>query len=177
MKMNDASNDTVLDPKTMVYPDCLIIESPELKKMHLILGESILTVFFWGCWFYLWLPLISLALWMLGFHFFYHHMVQLGGLGGFVKHLKILVSGISVFSGSLAIWSLYNFKRYGSYNRRTSILLTNDAKLVSFFVIPQQIIHKIRLSKRTVFHFNENNSIRKVDLSVRKKSADFSQRS
>jgi hypothetical protein len=76
------------------YPDNLIIDRPDLKSRPLIFGEQLLTLIFWGFWFYLWLPFISVLAWAFGFHIFYSHMIALGGFAGFLKQLNVFFGGI-----------------------------------------------------------------------------------
>jgi len=147
------------------YPDCLIIERPDLKSRPLLLGEGLLTLMFWGFWFYLWLPLISLLAWGFGFRIFYNQMVALGGFSGFFQQLHLFTSGVALVSGVMAIWSLYNLKRYGLYNRRNRPLQTDLDQLAAMLNMPSQQLAVIQQAKRIVFSFTEDNSIKMIDLS------------
>jgi len=134
------------------YPECLIINDPDLKSMPVVFGEGILTIIFWGLWFYLWLPLISALAWLFGFHMLYSYIVELGGLEGFLKQLDVFCSGIVVSSAVLILWSFYNLKRYGAYNRRTIALQTNDEALMKRFSLTKdQLIHMRKAKRVTVF--------------------------
>ncbi|HEB50383.1 MAG TPA: poly-beta-1,6-N-acetyl-D-glucosamine biosynthesis protein PgaD [Desulfobulbus sp.] len=115
------------------YPDNLIINRPDLKSKPLILGEQLLTIIFWGFWFYLWLPLISVIAWLLGFRILYTHLMELGGVDNFFAQFDTFSRGVALASGLLACWSFYNLKRYGSYNRRTAVLKTDVARLKKDF--------------------------------------------
>lgn len=152
----------VTDDNGRPYPDCLIIDQPDLKSRPLILGEGVLTIFFWGFWFYLWLPLVSLLAWWLGYQIFYRQMVELGGFSGFIEQLNIFGSGVALVSGAMAIWSFYNLKRYGSYNRRNRFLETDMDALAETFSIPVQKLPQIQQAKRIVFTFTEDDSIEEV---------------
>ena len=135
------------------YPDCLIINEPDLKSMPIIFGEGILTVLFWGLWFYLWLPLISALAWLFGFRLFYSYFVALGGFEGFIRQLNVFCSGVVLSSGMLALWSFYNLKRYGSYNRRTIALRTNDKALMRRFSLTEGQLNHMRKAKRVTVFF------------------------
>ncbi len=144
------------------YPDDLIINRPELKSMPLIFGEGILTLLFWGFWFYLWLPLISVVAWLLGFQVLYSHIMALGGLDEFFVQLNIFSIGIFSASGILALWSFYNLKRYGAYNRRNKIYRTDLHGLAAHLSLSTRELVKIQQAKTIHFSFNEQGEIRTI---------------
>jgi len=165
MTYNFADNvEPVTDADGQPYPDCLIIDRPDLKSMPLLQGERILTVIFWGFWFYLWLPLVSLLAWGFGFQIFYKQMIALGGFHGFIQQLSVFTSGVALVSGAIALWSLYNLKRYGSYNRRNRLLETDMAQLAASFNMPSRKLTEIQEAGRIVFSFAEDDAIKDVDL-------------
>jgi len=135
------------------YPECLIINDPDLKSMPVIFGEGILTIVFWGLWFYLWLPLISALAWLFGFHILYSYIVELGGLEGFLRQLNVFCSGIVMSSAMLVLWSFYNLKRYGAYNRRNIALQTNDEALMKRFSLTEGQLNHMRRAKRVTVYF------------------------
>lgn len=153
------------DDPLLDYPDSLIINRPDLKSRTLIFGEEIVTLIFWGFWFYLWLPLISLIAWLLGFRLLYIHMVELGGFDGFLEQLDTFTLGIALVSGTLACWSLYNLKRYGKYKRRNKILVTDLGKLTEEFSITTQDLQHIQQAKRITFSFDEQQEISGIETS------------
>ncbi len=149
----------VQDDPLLDYPENLIISRPDLKSRALLFGEGILTVLFWGFWVYLWLPLISVIAWLLGFRILYIHMVELGGFDGFLQQLDTFSIGIGLLSGSLALWSLYNLKRYGSYNRRNKVEWTDMEKLAADFSLTTREVSEIQQAKIVSFHFDEQDVI------------------
>ena len=151
-----------IDDPLQNYPEKLIINRPDLKSMPLIFGERILTLLFWGFWFYLWLPLISVIAWLLGFQILYLHIMELGGLDEFFVQLNIFSIGIFAASGILALWSFYNLKRYGAYNRRNKVYYTDLHGLASHLSITTQDLHRIQQAKILHFSFNEQGDIRAI---------------
>jgi len=141
------------------YPDNLIINRPDLKTLLLLIGEQILTVLFWGFWIYLWLPLISLIAWLLGFSVFYFHMVKLGGFQGLLQQLNVFTSGVGLLSGSLVLWSFYNMKRYGRHNRRVHILSTDLEALSRTYDMNRSDLERIQRAKKICFAFREDGSL------------------
>lgn len=158
-----ATREVTTDNLLQGYPEKLIINRPDLKSQTLIFGEEILTIIFWGFWFYLWLPLISLIAWLLGFRFFHTHMVELGGLEGFMNQIDTFTIGIVLASGILATWSFYNLRRYGSYNRRNKILSTDLKKLRDDFSVTSQDFDTIQQAKRISLSFDEQNEINAIE--------------
>ncbi len=152
-------NKTTVDDPLQNYPDKLIINRPDLKSKPLLFGEGVLTLLFWGFWFYLWLPLISVVAWLLGFKILYSHIMALGGLNEFLVQLNIFSIGIFAASGILALWSFYNLKRYGAYNRRNKIYYTDLHGLASHLSLTAQELQKIQHEKILHFSFNEKGDI------------------
>ena len=144
------------------YPDDLIINRPDLKSRPLIFGEGVLTLIFWGFWFYLWLPLISVVAWLLGFRILYSHIMALGGLDEFLVQLNIFSIGIFAASGILALWSFYNLKRYGTYNRRNKIYCTDLHGLATHLSLSTGELAEIQQAKTLIFSFNEQGDIRTI---------------
>jgi len=147
-----------MDP-LLDYPDDLIINRPDLKSRPLIFGEGILTLLFWGIWFYLWLPLISVVAWLLGFRILYSHIMALGGLDEFLVQLNIFSIGIFAASGILALWSFYNLKRYGAYNRRNKIYCTDLHGLAAHLSLSARELAEIQQAKTLHFSFNKRGNI------------------
>ncbi len=156
-------NKTTVDDPLHNYPDKLIINRPDLKSRPLLFGEGILTLLFWGFWFYLWLPLISVVAWLLGFKILYSHIIALGGLDEFLVQLNIFSIGIFSASGILALWSFYNLKRYGAYNRRNKVYTTDLHGLAAHFSLTTQELQKIQQEKILHFSFNERGNISMIE--------------
>jgi biofilm PGA synthesis protein PgaD len=148
------------------YPENLIINRPDLKSKPLIFGERILTLIFWGFWFYLWLPLISVVAWLLGFRILYSHIIELGGLDEFLVQINIFSSGIFAASGILALWSFYNLKRYGAYNRRNKVYYTDLHGLASHLSIAATELKTIQQAKTLHFSFNKQGEISTIETPV-----------
>jgi len=89
-------------------------------------------------------------------------MVELGGFSGFIKFLDIFLSGIFLLCGALAIRSLYNLKRYGSYHRRNKVLTTNMVKMAAYFNITSEKLRETQMAKRVSFSIRDDNSIKDI---------------
>src|SRR5450432_4359421 len=92
----------------------LIISHPERQSGAQRTIFGVLTVTVWALWFYLWLPLITAILWMVGIRWAYIQVFR-GARGvslGVV--LWIMLSVIVI----VAYWSTYNNMRYASKIQR-----------------------------------------------------------
>ncbi len=158
----DQDIDCVTAAGESLYPECLIINRPDLKSMPLVLGEGLITLLFWGFWFYLWLPIISLLAWIVGFKVMYRQLILLGGFDGFIRQLNIFTFGVVLVSGAIAAWSFYNLKRYGTYRRRQHVQKTDMHRLAAALNLSNRELVDIQNAKRVVFSFNEDDSIKEI---------------
>jgi len=98
----------------------LIIEKPDLVPWPNRLGWGIFTAIFWIIWIYLWMPLITLALWYLGFDF-YNRLFLHNTPSQLVElhHIFLLYSSvIAALGGSLLLWARAEFLRFRNVHRR-----------------------------------------------------------
>lgn len=81
--------------------------------------DGVVTLAFWVFWFYLWLPLLALLAWTLGFQQAYQYMIVLDGLGEMIRLLTVYGMVIGLMGGTLIAWAVYNILRFGGVERRT----------------------------------------------------------
>src|SRR5271157_5746235 len=107
----------------------LIIDRPELQtaRQRLLFGS--MTLFFWVVWIYLWLPILALIGWSLGFTIAYRQMVILNGYVGLLHLMKYYLAVIFFLGTSLLGWAYYNFLRFRGVNRRAHASGVNIAML------------------------------------------------
>ena len=158
----NSGSEQVRDDKGRIYPDCLIVDRPDLKSPSLVMGERIITVLFWSFWFYLWLPLISVLAWLVGIKFLYRQMVELGGFAGFLEQINVFASGLALVCSAVASWSYYNYARYAHCTRRSKILEIDREKLAESLSVAEERLSEIQLAKRIVYSFGEDDSIQDI---------------
>ena len=78
---------SVVDPRTC-------IDQPDLLTARERARDTLMTAGMWGAYLYLWVPLASLAAWLLGFEFSYEVMVRAGGARDLERTLAIF--GIAI---------------------------------------------------------------------------------
>jgi len=98
----------------------LIIDQSSLVPMSSRVGWSVVTTVFWAIWFYLWLPLITLAAWSFGFyqaHTYFHWEYQLAELKRLMGVYSIVVTALGSI---LLLWALSEYMRFRNKHRRSS---------------------------------------------------------
>jgi len=135
----------------------LIIEKPLLAPLPNRMGWGFLTAFFWIVWVYLWMPLITLGIWALGFgsygkYFQYISQSQIDEM----KHLVIVyLSVIAVLSGSLLVWARTEFMRFRNVHRRTRPLPATVEELANFAQTAPQTLADLGSVRRMVVHHDD----------------------
>ncbi|GAB3538593.1 hypothetical protein GCM10027343_04720 [Noviherbaspirillum agri] len=98
----------------------LIIDEPSLVPMVSRLGWGAITTAFWAIWFYLWLPLITLAAWSFGLyqaHAQFHWDQQVAELKRLLGVYSIVVAALGSI---LLLWALSEYLRFHNKHRRSS---------------------------------------------------------
>ncbi|MBU0620230.1 MAG: poly-beta-1,6-N-acetyl-D-glucosamine biosynthesis protein PgaD [Gammaproteobacteria bacterium] len=95
-----------------------IIDHPEWQKPKDKYVFGFITLGFWMLWIYLWLPLLSLLAWILGFKIFHLQMIEMKGYEGLLSLLGGYLLVILLMSGSLYVWASYNIYRFSGMSRR-----------------------------------------------------------
>ncbi len=161
---NNSDYRRITDDNGKSYPECLIIESPEMKSVGRCLAEGGLAACLWGYWFYLWAPLICvLTAWI------DHDFMMIPEetmVDGFMEQLKLFGYGVVGIVAWIAGWCLYNWKRYGSVRRRKKSLATDVRKLATALSVSGRRLAEIQLAKRLVFMFAEDDSVKEVSFDV-----------
>ena len=136
----------------------LIFEKPHLSPLPNRIGWAFFTAFFWIIWVYLWMPLITLVIWSLGFKFydatFLHNtrseLIDLRNL--FVLYLSIIVT----LGGSLLLWARTEYMRFRNVHRRTRPLAVSVEELAQFANIPPARMNELSTVRRMTAHHDEH---------------------
>lgn len=140
------------------YMKTLIIEKPSLAPLQNRVGWAFFTAFFWIVWVYLWMPLITLGIWALGFDAYgdyFHHISQ--SQISEMKHLFIVYLSIIVaLGGSLLVWARTEFMRFRNVNRRTRPLPAKVEELANFAQTATQTLADLGAVRRMVVHHDDD---------------------
>lgn len=125
----------------------IYIDAPEeLTRRQRTVG-ALITAVMWAAYAYLWLPLVSLFAWGLGFELAYDAVVRAGGAGALRTALSwygLVLANVIV---TVAIWSLFNRWRFAGKNRRTAHPMVTDAALAECFGIAAGDLERLRAAR------------------------------
>jgi len=134
--------------------DNVQIDSPELLTRQQRMRDNVFTAVMWAVYLYLWVPLVSLFAWLLGFEFAYDVMIRSGGaqdLGGILFVYGIIVL---VIIAMVATWSLGNLLRYGKMRRRHAAAELSIAQMAEFFEVELAAVEQLRSTQSVSIEFD-----------------------
>jgi biofilm PGA synthesis protein PgaD len=124
------------------------IDAPEALTKRQRTATTVVTGIMWAVYAYLWLPLISLFAWGLGFELAYYAVMRAGGasalLGALFWYAVMLVDVIL----TVAIWSLLNKWRFANRNRRTAHPRVPDTAMAGYFGVVIKDLERLRGAHR-----------------------------
>lgn len=156
----------------MVATSELHIDAPHLLSQRQRLGDTIATGLMWILYSYLWLPLVSLLAWLLGFEFAYDVMVRAGGVDALRQVLwwyGIVLASIFV---AVAVWSMVNRRRFADHDRRQNGQGVSDTELAGYFALQPEELQTMRSARIMSLRFDATGSIERVESSTDRKETD-----
>jgi biofilm PGA synthesis protein PgaD len=135
-----------VDPK-------ICIDAPDLLTAKQRARDTLMTAGMWGAYLYLWVPLISLAAWLLGFQFAYDVMVRAGGAHDLAHVLKMFGAAIALIFLVVTVWSYSNRARYRGRNRRHAGPAVPDESLAEHFGVDMRALDRLRATRRVEIDF------------------------
>lgn len=117
-------------------------------------------------WIYLWMPLITILLWALGFGV-YARYIQHDAVREIVelKHVaSIYASVIGIMGGSLLLWARVEFWRFRNINRRSPPLPTSVEELAVFAELSATEMAAWQISRRVIAHHDEHGRLITADI-------------
>ena len=117
--------------------DKLHFELPEELTRQDRARDTMVTALLWGVYLYLWVPLVSLLAWALGFEFAYDVMIRAGGARDLVSIVLQYALVVFLIFGVFAIWSISNRLRFKGLNRRTRRDPVPIKEIAEYFGISQ----------------------------------------
>jgi len=143
--------------------DSLIINKPEVLHNIRRRAEISITTIGWIVWIFLCRPALLVILWLVGFRFFFRHMIDLSGLAG-LQELKIFyISVIIVIVLVIRGWNMYNKVRYGKKKRRSNIKGVSEEKLENCFELPRSSVKKLKNMRDITVDFLEDHQFHITD--------------
>lgn len=137
----------------------LTISRPELQSHAQRTLLWILGLTCWSMWIWLWLPLMTSALWLFGVREIYQEIFKVGHGVNFDVSLWLIIGPVSI----VIAWSCYNRGRYSGLNRRAATKpLSTFAKASSFGVTNPEFIGKLE-QRRMELDFLPDGQLARVD--------------
>lgn len=131
-------------------PEDILVTAPEEMTTRERARDALITAILWAAYLYLWVPLVSLLAWAMGFEFAYDVMVRAGGASDLLPILLEYTVVISVIFSAFTIWSVSNRLRFKHLTRRTRRAPVRDEALAEYFRVPVSQIAAMR--SRQVLH-------------------------
>jgi biofilm PGA synthesis protein PgaD len=131
-------------------PQEMYFAAPEELTTRERARDALITAVLWAAYLYLWVPLVSLLAWAMGFEFAYEVMVRAGGASDLLPILLEYAVVVSVIFSAFTIWSVSNRLRFRHLSRRTRRVPVADEALAEYFRIPISQIAAMR--SRQVIH-------------------------
>ena len=125
-------------------PQNMYFEAPEEMTPPQRARDAIVTALLWAVYLYLWVPLISLLAWALGFEFAYDVMVRAGGARDLLPILLEYAVVISMILSAFTIWSVSNRLRFKNLSRRSRRQPVSDDALSEYWGLPLGQIRSMR---------------------------------
>ena len=143
--------------------DELIINRPMAMRKFRRRMEISITTIGWAIWIFVCRPLFIIFLWMIGFQFFYEHMINLGGLVGLqeqgISYMLVIFLVYILVRG----WNVYNKVYFGKRNRRKDFKETNPEELDRFFHFSDESSLHFQKAKRVNIDFFKGGHIEVKD--------------
>ncbi len=99
-------------------PRNMHFELPERLSKKDRARDAVITALLWAIYLYLWVPLVSLLAWGLGFEFAYDVMIRAGGAKDLIETVLRYTVAISFIFAAFTIWSVSNRLRFQNLKRR-----------------------------------------------------------
>ncbi|MFQ6007086.1 MAG: poly-beta-1,6-N-acetyl-D-glucosamine biosynthesis protein PgaD [Woeseia sp.] len=143
--------------------DKFCIDTPQLLSRRRRVSDAIATGLMWMLYSYLWVPLISLGAWLLGFEFAYDVMVRAGGIGALIEVLWWYGIVLACIFMVVAAWSTLNRYRFADDDRRQSGRTISDAEVAKHFCLEREDLKTMRSARIARVCLGADGSIERVD--------------
>lgn len=140
-----------MSPRHPKHPD--IIYRPDLLPKRRRVMFSGITLLAWFVWFYLFLPLISLAAWWMGIETFSVYMLE-PVTRGYLLSLTGYAVVVAVTALMIVSWSRYNQVRFGGPDRRQPMPPVTQEMISQRFRVDEAMLEKIQNARTLDLNFD-----------------------
>ncbi len=132
------------------------IHAPELLTLPQRARDTLLTAVMWAFYLYLWVPLISLFAWVLGFELAYDVMIRSGGARDNASLLFGYAKVVGVICCTITAWSILNRLRFHRVTRRKFFQRVDDKAILNHFKLTLDQLRELRAGKVVSVKMDEN---------------------
>ncbi|MDH5507807.1 MAG: poly-beta-1,6-N-acetyl-D-glucosamine biosynthesis protein PgaD [Anaerolineae bacterium] len=137
----------------------LIIDRPELQSPMQRYGFGGVTLLFWLIYVYLWLPMLTLVAWVLGFTRIFDEMVIEGGYAALARVLLIYLLVILVIGSIYLGWARINYVRFRGVERRKTQERVSDQELADHFSVSLDTLNHWQQAKSLFITHDEDGNV------------------
>ncbi|MEN3364827.1 MAG: biofilm synthesis protein PgaD [Burkholderiales bacterium] len=141
----------------------MIIDQPGFVPLSRRVGWGCVTVLCWAVWIYLWLPVVTLVAWGMGF---YQAYTELGWKAEVIELRRLLVLYLcvaAIFGGCLLLWALLEYTRFRRQHRRARPVQAEVPELAAYTGLRSEDISIWRKCRCVVAHHDEYGVMRGAD--------------
>ena len=135
--------------------DDTYIVSIEPKDRRHRTRDTVLTLLMWAVYVYLWVPLITLAAWLVGFERFYEVMITYGGFDVVLDLMNWYALIIITIAVCIISWAGINYSRFHDRERRNAVPMTKAREISEFFGIAETEVERMHHSRRLLIELDE----------------------
>lgn len=149
-------------PQTTPAANPPLIEEPNLRQAKKRYADSFATFMAWMLWVYIWLPLVSLAAWALGFRQAWMHVFLAAhpSVNALLAYLAVTL----LLGGGLILWGRYNYHRFRGVERRNAPSDAETRDMAVDFGIPEEQLRQLRASQRVALGIDDAGRPRELHL-------------
>ncbi len=131
-----------------------LIVRPDRQTRRQRWGFRLFTVLAWALWIYLWLPLVTLVAWLIGFDLARTAIPGETELE-YLRTLRDYGLWIASLATAFMLWSAYNLRRFRGKERRKQVGLVKPEDVAADLPISTEAVRGIMNSRKVTVHFNE----------------------
>jgi poly-beta-1,6-N-acetyl-D-glucosamine biosynthesis protein PgaD len=142
----------------------MIIDQPASVPLSRRVGWGCVTLLCWALWIYLWMPLVTLAAWGLGFYQVYSEFGWRAEVMELKRLLALYLIIAAVFGSCLLSWALLEYARFRHKRRRTMPMRTEAPDLAAYTGLHAEDIAAWQKCRCLVAHHDEHGAVRDADI-------------
>lgn len=129
-----------------------IDDRPEIRSLLRNAAEWSFTILMWALWVYLFLPLLSLILWVAGTAHLYRTLFREEVIGELLAMLVKVGWLVLLVFIILRGWGIYNYYLFGRRNRRKNYPVASASEIGRHFGLTEEEVRSLQQKKEIVWN-------------------------